>query len=178
MISWSNQLEQKGMLLASSAVLNSVPSDVSLPLWLRGLNHWPWCMLAGCDLWVVGSNRTRGAEVYRLCGVHTVGLNSQTGAEGSPVSSLICIRWQWLNLEVFNCCLHCQVDTDAAVCIGGAKCLACPLLSSQFWAGFLAHTALSGSENWPLYRLGALASISTKPLPLTTQTHNNNNNID
>ena len=42
-------------------------------------------------------------------GGHAIGLNSWTGTEGSPVSSLKCDRWQWLNLEPFNCCLHCQL---------------------------------------------------------------------
>jgi len=48
------------------------------------------------------------------------------------VSSLICDRWQPLNSEAFNRFLCCQMDTDVAICIGGARCLACPLLSGQF----------------------------------------------
>ena len=45
--------------------------------------------------------------------MHAIGLNSWTGAEGSPVSSLICVRWQRLNLEPFNRSLSVpSVDTD------------------------------------------------------------------
>ena len=35
------------------------------------------------------------------------GINSWTGTEGWPVSSLICDRWQQLNLEPFNRCRRC-----------------------------------------------------------------------
>ena len=59
-------------------------------------------------------------DVYRLYGMHAMGLNSQTGIEGSLVSSLICDRCKQLNLEAFNRCSCCQVDTDVADCIGGA----------------------------------------------------------
>ena len=124
----------------------------------------------------MGSNRTRGDEVYQLCSVHAVGLNSQTGTEGSSVSSLICDRWLRLNSEAFNRCLCCQEDTDAAVCVGCARCLACPLPSSKFGLDGVGRLlwrtpALSGTEKQPWYRLGMLASISTKPLPLTTHAY-------
>jgi len=74
----------------------------------------------------VGLNPDLGEEVYRLRGVHAMGLNSQTGIQGSPVFSLIRDRWQQLNLEAFNHCPHCQVDTDFADYIGGAELLAWP----------------------------------------------------
>jgi len=70
-----------------------------------------------------------------------MGLNSQTGIEGSSVSSIACERWQWLNLEAFNCCLRCWVDTDVAECIGGAERLACPLPSGRFGLASLGWLA-------------------------------------
>jgi len=90
------------------------------------------------------------------------------------MSSLICDRWLQLNLEAYNCC---QEDTDAAIRLGGARCLACHLPSCQFARAGMGKLpwytpVLSGAEKQPWYRLGALASISTKPLQLTnTHTH-------
>jgi len=91
----------------------------------------------------------------------------------SPVSSLICGKWQRLNSEAFNRGSQCQVDIDVAISIGGTRCLACPLPSSQFGLAGVGRLpwqtpAFSGAEKQPWYSLGALASISTKPLPLTT----------
>jgi len=63
----------------------------------------------------VGSHPELGKEVYQLRSVHAVGVNSRTGIEDSPVSSLICDRWQQLNLEVLSRCLHQTVDTDAQI---------------------------------------------------------------
>jgi len=40
-----------------------------------------------------------GQRSLSAVGAHAIGLNSWTGTEGSPVSSLKCDRWQRLNLE-------------------------------------------------------------------------------
>jgi len=124
---------------------------ICLPRWLSGLNHWPWCMLAGLEFWVVGSNSDPSEEVYWLCSVHAAG-------------------WK-LMLPSF---------------IGGTGRLAWPADDNwPLWAcrsgpACLAHAVWFGVEKWPWYRLGALVSISTKPLRLTTHTHTrthyNNNN--
>jgi len=45
------------------------------------------------SLWgfcILGSNPGQGKSAV---GVHAIGLNSWTGTEGSPVSSLKCDRW-------------------------------------------------------------------------------------
>ena len=109
------------------------------------------------------------------CGVYARGLDSRTGTEGSPVSCLICDRWQRLNSEAFNRCPRFPVDTDVVVCVGGARCLACLLPSGQFGLVGVGQlpwrtSALSGAEKRPWYRLGELTSISTKALPLITPT--------
>jgi len=60
--------------------------------------HWPV---------VASASRVQfpGKEVYRLCRwacYRIKFLDRYTGTEGSPVSSIICDRWQRLNLELFN----------------------------------------------------------------------------
>jgi len=48
--------------------------------------------------------------------------------------------------------------------------------AGQCWPASLVHTCVPGTEKRLRYRLGLLASISTKPLPLTTRTRTHNNN--
>jgi len=46
-----------------------------------------------------GFNSLRAKKAIGCVGGHAKGLNSWTGTEGSPVSSLKCDKWQRLNLE-------------------------------------------------------------------------------
>ena len=51
----------------------------------------PWLLSQGFN--------SQARKSIGCVGGHAIGLNSWTGTEGSPVSSLKCDRWQWLNLE-------------------------------------------------------------------------------
>jgi len=57
--------------------------------------HWPAVASASrVEFRALQAKRSIGCV-----GGHAIGLNSWTGTEGSPVSSLKCYRWQQLNLE-------------------------------------------------------------------------------
>jgi len=52
------------------------------------------------QLWLLSQGfSSRARKSIGCVGGHGIGLNSWTGTEGSPVSSLKCDRWQRLNLE-------------------------------------------------------------------------------
>ena len=120
-----------------------------------------------------------GQGSLSACGVHAMGLNFPTCTEGSPVSSLTCDRWQRLNSEAFNRCPRCLVDTDVAVYVGGARCFATirSVWTGRRGAASLAHACVTRRRETTLVQAGrVIASINTKPLPLTTPTRTHNNN--
>jgi len=76
---------------------------------LGGAVAW-WLACSTSDREVVGSSR---AGCVLGCRVTTLGkLLTPTCLEGSPVSSLNCDGWRWLNLESFDHCRRRQRETD------------------------------------------------------------------
>jgi len=104
-------------------------------LFFHQRNHAIWHQAWACLSGLVGQTTNCGAhwpawvQSPGKVGVHAIGLNSWTGTEGSAVSSLICDRWQRLNLE--SCLiavwaasgkLMFQATRGAIVCTGWLAC--------------------------------------------------------
>ena len=115
---------------------------LACPLWPSGLSHRPRCTRARVrspyGLRLSASLRVIGL----LARVHAIGLNSWTGTEGSPVSSLNCDGWQRLNLESFSRCRRRQRETDV---LGRAMALPSPPMGrGRVQAGLVAAGSPTG----------------------------------